>query len=1131
MTQTKTVSTATIYPFYLNTSTSPQYYLYFEYDNLTPPGNIKDTKYWAGVTRSASIKSNSNSALSSVSILGHSQNDSANTFSFKLGIVTSGNIGSNSAGTYIQVYYQFMAQTEYQQFYVNVPITYGIYAAPTITNISPSSSNDSPYSVILGQTQNITYTITQDSDNQINNTYLYQSGEFVNFSVPTFLYYPSSNPSSDLNTGTISPNNYDLLSTMTLGNGSNNQNTLSTTLSVTPSENYADTQIVAWQIYMDGDTTTAGNFGPVSINYKTYSGGIDDNGTSPYAYFYYKVIDPSPTCNSYSNSIYPNRVSRFDLSASGAEGITYNWQIYDIVGGGSYSPSSGTAEFYSSQPTISFTTPIMSTTLNTATYDVTSSYSEPGSNYIQFTISGYNRPSISFPNNITSYYLYTGQTIDISVNVIVDSNITTASTIGSTNYNQVALSGNIQTQGTYGTLTVPSFSQAVISSETVNVPDISYTAYQSPKTDSVSFFYIDTFNQNVTNSSGYTVSSTLTINIINGTPVVSTNTTSNSYPNRDVSFSITSTVAALNGTYPNNLEYSFNPDINISPLTYTALFNQDNTNYVGNFSYILPTAYYNTLNSNDISYIVTNPLGNNDNSGNISFTISPYTTPTYDSSLQTYTVLAGETLSIPFKVYLSQYIASAGTNYNQVELSANIITPPSLGNAVLNTQTYNPFPSTSPIIYDISYEAGNTLGNDSFTFNIQDTFNKDVTDSNGNTGNIILNINIKNPTQVSDMLIDCSENTGTNNSTSQVYMDLSANDGSGYYPLSMIIKTVPLNGNLYYKSNSDSSFNKVIQGGITIGQMTDANTYNFELYYQGNLYYYGSDSFTWYAIDNESFSSSTATNTISIQYVNVPPTAISYDVSLVSYYNITDISKGTPVELPYTAVNRSLSDLSFILQSYSSDISYATLTKELITYYPYTLPEVNLSDTGGYEKNNVGVIDNTLVNLDKDHGFTFNIQDPSGATSNTGTVGVYIIPYLENTGVDVIKNGSGNIYLNTEYTYLTNNGTGYTFSYYIKSNVSHGKLTYNGIVITSSTSPFITTNLSVNSELQLGLPILYTPNNNYTGNDSFTWYIAYTNANNGYKATSNIATVSINIPVADSPPVAPNKTYTIKLKN
>ena len=89
-------------------------------------------------------------------------------------------------------------------------------------------------------------------------------------------------------------------------------------------------------------------------------------------------------------------------------------------------------------------------------------------------------------------------------------------------------------------------------------------------------------------------------------------------------------------------------------------------------------------------------------------------------------------------------------------------------------------------------------------------------------------------------------------------------------------------------------------------------------------------------------------------------------------------------------------------------------------------------------------------------------------------------------------------------------------------------MTYNGSVITSSTNSFVTTELLENSESDSGLPILYTPNNNYTGNDSFTWYITYDNA--GFTANSNVATVSINIPIADSPPVAPNKTYTIKLK-
>jgi len=1102
-----TVTAATIYPYYMNNT---GYYLSFEYDNLTPPSSVPITYYWDDVNISTSIHNNSNNAISGVSTLYHGKNTGNNTFHFTLGINTSGNLGSAS-NTYIQVEYKINFGAYI--FYVNVPIIYGTYAAPTITNISPpNTTSENPDSINYGDNVNISFTITQDDSYNTTNIYDSNSQANTSIKVKTLLNQYSGTTSST----SISPPTGTQLANMSLGWESTNSNQANSSITI---------QYVTGSIVSLGWNVSTSVEAAINFNYN----GISNQGVSSTAFFYYKVIDPTPTCNSYSNSIYPNRTFNFNLPVSGPEGIYYNWQIYNIVGGGTYTPSSGYQEFYNSQPAISFTTPNMSITTNTAAYDASNSYSTASSNNIRFTINEYSQPYISLTN--TTYYLYTGQTIDISVNVAVDLKITTAST----NYNQVALSGNIYTQGTYGVLTVPSFPQAVINDANINVPDLSYTAYQSQNTDSVSFFYIDTFNQNVTSNNGYTSYQTLIMNIVNGTPIVSLNTTSTSYPNRDVSFSITSTVAALNGTYPNNLEYSFNPNTtNISPQYLDVSYNDASNNYLGNFTYILPSAYYHTLTSFDTSYIVTNPLGNNDNSGNISFNITPYTTPSYDSSLQTYNVLAGETLSIPFKVTMSQGISSAGsnngTNYNQVELSGNIITAATLGNVVLNTQTYYPFPSTSPIIYDISYTAGTTLGSDSFTFNIQDIFNKDVTDSSGNTGNITLNINIKNPVQVSNMSIDCSENIGTNNSTSQAYIDLSANDGSGFYPLSMIIKTVPLNGKLYYKSNSDSSFKWVTQGGITIGQMTDANTYNYELYYQGNLYYYGSDSFTWYAKDNVGFSSNIATNTISIQYVNIPPTAISYDVSLVSYYNITDISKGSPVELLYSAVNRSLSDLSFTLQSYSSDISYATLTKELITYYPYTLPEVNLSDTGGYEKNNVGVIDNTLVDLDKDYGFTFNITDPSGATSNTASVGVYIIPYLEDTGVEVIENGSENIYLNTEYTYLTNNGTGYTFSYYIASNVSHGKLTYNGSVITSSTSPFITTKLLDNSESNSGLSIVYTANKNYAGNESFTWYISYTNINYGYTATSNTATVTINIPEYEYPPVAENKTYTIKLK-
>ena len=1115
---TMTVSSATVYPYYMNNT---DYYLYFEYDNLKPPSGIPSTQTWTSSNVSSSIKNNSNGAIYSTSIIGHGHSSSSNTFRFKLGIVTSGNIGSGS-NTYIQVTYKvtsiFTGFNYTYTFYIDVPIIYGTYAAPTITNISPSTSSDNPYSINFGDTVDISFTITQDE--AYNNTNVYnstQSQEYTGTTVKTLLNQYSGTTSST----SISPPTGTQLANMSLGWESTNSN----------QANYSITFGNATAInvsYLGWNVSTS--LTPINFNYN----GISNQGVSSTAFFYYKVIDPTPTCNSYSNSIYPNRISSFDLPASSeAEGVTYNWQIYNIVGGGTYDPSSGSQSFYNNnQPSITFTTPIRSTITNTANYDVSNSDSGAGSNNIEFTIVEYSQPSISVTN--TTYYLYTGQTIDISVSVVVDINIPYAGTINSINYKQVELSGNIYTQGSYGALSVNSLPQTVISVPTVNVPDAQYTAYQSQNTDSVSFFYIDTFNQSVTANTGYTAYETLIMNIINGSPFVSNNTIFSS-PNRDVSFNISTSVSSLNGTYPDYITFSFNPNTIISPQTFEASYNEASQNYLGKFSYILPTSYYSTLNSYDISYIVTNPDGNSDNSANISFNITPYSTPTYSSSLPTYTVLAGETLSIPFQLNMSQEIIYAGsnngTNYNQVELSGTIITNPTLGSVALDTQTYYPFTSNT-ITYDISYIAGLTLGSDSFTFNIQDTFNKDVTDSSGNTGNITLNINIKNPTEVSKMSLDCSENIGTNNANSQVYIDLSANDEITFYPLNMYIKNIPLNGKLYYKSSSDPSYSVVTQGYTYIGQMTAPNTYNYELYYQGSLYYYGSDQFIWYVVDNQNFSSSTATNIISIEYVNVPPTAISYNTSLVSYYGITDISTGTPVDLSYSAVNRSLSDLSFTLQSFSPDISYATLTKELITYVPYTLPEVNLSDTGGYEKNNVGVIDNTLVNLDNDYGFSFNIQDPSGAISNTGTVGVYIIPYLEDIGVEIIKNGSGNIYLNTEYSYLKNNDSadGYLFSYYIMSDVSNGKLTYNGNLITVSTSPFVNTNISDNTGSQLGLPILYTPNTNYTGNDSFTWYISYTNINDGYTATSNSANVTINIPIADNPPVAENKTYTIKLK-
>lgn len=235
--------------------------------------------------------------------------------------------------------------------------------------------------------------------------------------------------------------------------------------------------------------------------------------------------------------------------------------------------------------------------------------------------------------------------------------------------------------------------------------------------------------------------------------------------------------------------------------------------------------------------------------------------------------------------------------------------------------------------------------------------------------------------------------------------------------------------------------------------------------YTPNANYTGSDSFQ-YTIQDVDGDQSTATVTITINPVNDLPIAND---------DTYTINEDTQLNDDVTSNDQDLFDLP-ITVSLVSNVSNGTLTLNADGTFIY-MPNSEYFGTDNFSyKITDGNGDAVTANVDITITF-INDGAPVAVNDNTST--------NEDTAVtiDVLANDSD----------VDGNQTIDKASVLIKTNPSNGSLSQN----------FVTGEVT------------YTPNNNYTGSDSFTYTIK---DNSGLE--SNIATVSINVTVDNDPPVA-----------
>lgn len=235
--------------------------------------------------------------------------------------------------------------------------------------------------------------------------------------------------------------------------------------------------------------------------------------------------------------------------------------------------------------------------------------------------------------------------------------------------------------------------------------------------------------------------------------------------------------------------------------------------------------------------------------------------------------------------------------------------------------------------------------------------------------------------------------------------------------------------------------------------------------YTPNANYTGSDSFQ-YTIQDVDGDQSTATVTITVDPMNDLP--IANDDSYT-------IAEDTQLNNDVTTNDQNLVDLP-ITVSLVSDVSNGSLT-------------LNTDGTFIYMPNS------EYFGTDN---FSYKITDGNG---DAVTANVLITINFINDGAPVAVND------NTS----TNEDTAVTIDVLANDSDIDGNQTIDKASVLIKTSP---SNGTLNQNFVTG-EVTYTPNNNYTGADSFTYTIK---DNSGLE--SNIATVSINVTVDNDPPVA-----------
>lgn len=220
---------------------------------------------------------------------------------------------------------------------------------------------------------------------------------------------------------------------------------------------------------------------------------------------------------------------------------------------------------------------------------------------------------------------------------------------------------------------------------------------------------------------------------------------------------------------------------------------------------------------------------------------------------------------------------------------------------------------------------------------------------------------------------------------------------ANYFPQSFIIDTLPTNGDLYLDGIKIESTNYT----IAIANLE-------KLVYQPDLNYFGTDSFTWHALDKEGLATTIKTATFTVDAVNDAPVITS-----PSTIQIVD-SSGASIN---GTINTSLvaNDVDNVNLTYKIDSGTGVLVETMVGTYGTLV--IN-SSTGDYQfiPNQTAI---TALDSNTTETFTLNVSD--GELSDTTTLTINITAAAETASTYVEQADSTLILtdttINTEHFY------------------------------------------------------------------------------------------------------------------
>ena len=466
---------------------------------------------------------------------------------------------------------------------------------------------------------------------------------------------------------------------------------------------------------------------------------------------------------------------------------------------------------------------------------------------------------------------------------------------------------------------------------------------------------------------------------------------------------------------------------------------------------------------------------------------------------------------------ISKEITLVGSDGDNDSLTYSIVSNASNGSISLNGEvvTYSP--------------DSNWNGTDTFTYKVNDGKN------DSNIANVTIVVN-----SINDVPTTSNFNVSTNEDVTLTAINVDAHtsgDVEDNTPFLYSIVSNPLNGTLTLNSGANDS--KAIWD------------------YTPNLNWNGTDTFSWNTTDSEGGISNTSTTTITVNPVNDLP--IPIDVNITTNFNTstTFVLSASDIEGLDSGFGYQLVTNPSQASSWTGSNNSTNKTMDF-TYTPKTdwagvdtfTFKVN-DGTDDSETNGTITVTTLTSNIPTVSDLTYSTnEDTSKSITLIGTdvenddLSYFIVSQPAN---GTLGNINGN---SVTYTPNTNwNGTD-TFTYqandsYANSNVGTITMTVNSVNDVPISNDII---LNINEDVAVNIDlygddvesgshaslsynivtnpsngslgsisdnrVLYTPNSNFNGQDTFTY-----NSNDG-SSDSNVATVTINIGATDDTPVA-----------